>query len=186
MEDDRIIELYWRREETAITETDKKYGRYCFAIARNILWSEEDAKECVNDTYVGAWNAMPPHRPTFLSAFLGKITRRLSLKRLRGALAGKRGGGETAASFEELEECIPAEKGIDEWIETTVLTGILNEFLDTLTDNERRVFLRRYWYFDSVKTIAAGFGYSESKVKMMLKRTRDKLKDRLCEEEIWV
>lgn len=186
MEDSRIIELYWRREEAAIAETDKKYGKYCYTIAHNILRSGEDSKECVNDTYAGAWNAMPPHRPSFLSAFLGKITRRLALKRLRGSLAEKRGGGETAASFEELEECIPSQKSIDDWIEIEALTQILNEFLDMLPDNERRVFLRRYWYFDSVKTIAAGFGFTESKVKMLLKRTRDKLKERLCEEEIWI
>ncbi len=186
MEDYQIVDLYWKRDETAIYETDVKYGKYCFSISYNILHDSQKAEECVNDTYWGAWNAMPPHRPAFLSTFLGKITRRLSLKRWRDQSARKRGRGMQVFSLEELEECIPSGKSIDEKMETQMLTGILDDFLEGLPVDERRVFLRRYWYCDAIQDIAARFHFSESKVKMMLKRTRDKLRVCLEKEEIWV
>ena len=183
MKDSQIVDLYWQRDETAISETEAKYGRFCFSIANNILHDDEDAKECVNDTYLGAWNAMPPHRPEMLSTFLGKITRRLSLKKWRDRSADKRGGGSVALSMEELEECIPSRQSADDSIAVAELTNIINEFLETLPVEERRVFLRRYWYFDSISDISARFGFGESKVKMMLKRTRDKLLVRLQKED---
>ncbi len=183
MKDSQIIDLYWQRDETAISETEAKYGRFCFSIANNILHDDEDAKECVNDTYLGAWNAMPPHRPEMLSTFLGKITRRLSLKKWRDRSADKRGGGSVALSMEELEECIPSRQSADDSIAVAELTNIINGFLETLPVEERRVFLRRYWYFDSISDISARFGFGESKVKMMLKRTRDKLLVRLQKED---
>ena len=186
MEDSRIVELFWQRDETALAETENKYGRYCFSIANGILQNGEDARECVNDTFLAAWNAIPPHRPELLSAFLGKIARRLSLKKRRDSSAGKRGGGSVDVSLDELEECIPAGQSIDESIDTAELTEIINAFLAELPLTERRVFLRRYWYFDPVSEIASRFGFSESKVKMMLKRTRDKLLARLQKEEIWL
>ncbi len=186
MDDKQIVDLYWQRNEMAISETEKKYGRYCFSIATNILHNNEDARECVNDTFFGAWNAMPPHRPVILSTFLGKITRRLSLKRWRNKTADKRGGGSIAISIDELEDCIPSGKNIDDSIERTELTGIINAFLDNLPVSERRVFLRRYWYFDSIGDISSRYGFTESKVKMMLKRTRDKLLVCLQKEDIWV
>ena len=186
MEDSQIVDLYWQRNEDAISETEKKYGHYCLSIANAILRDNEDAKECVNDTWLGAWNSMPPHRPEILSTWLGKITRRLSLKKWRAKSAQKRGGGSVAVSLEELEECLPSAQRIDEHIEFQELTEIMNRFLEGLPVTERRVFLRRYWYFDSIHDISSRFGYGDSKVKMMLKRTRDKLLQYLKEEDIWV
>lgn len=186
MEDSQIVELYWQRNESAITETQSKYGRYCHKIAANILQNGEDAEECVNDTYIGAWNAMPPHKPAILSTFLGKITRRVSLKRYRERTAEKRGGGEIALALEELEECVSSGENIDEHLYVSELAEIINEFLRQLPIPERRVFLRRYWYFDSIADIASRYGFGESKVKMMLKRTRDKLEVQLQKEGILI
>lgn len=186
MEDREIVELYWQRDERALTETESKYGRYCLAIANNVLGDREDARECVNDTYLAAWRAMPPHRPAILSSFLGRITRRLSLKKLRERSAEKRGGGSAALSLEELEDCIPSGQRIDESIEAAALAELVNAFLATLPRTERRVFLRRYWYFDSIRDIASRFGFSEGKVKMMLKRARDKLRAQLEKEDVWI
>ncbi len=179
MEDLEIVELYWNRDETALKETADKYGNYCYSIAYGILYNNEDAQECVNDTYLGAWNAIPPHHPAVLSTFLGKITRRLSLNRRRNDNARKRGGGEITVSFDELEECIADDKTIREELEEQELAEVLNEFLAGLKENERKVFVCRYWYFEPVNEIAMRFMYSPSKVKMMLKRTRDKLKEHL-------
>ncbi len=184
MEDSRIVDLYWRRDETALAETQNRYGGYCYAIAYGILCNREDAQEIVNDTYKAAWDAMPPHHPEMLSAFLGKITRRLSLKRLREKNAGKRGSGETAVTLNELEECIPDRRSVDAAMDARELTDLLNAFLETLPTEERRVFLCRYWYFDSIRDIASRFGFGQSKVKMMLKRTREKLRVRLEKEGI--
>ena len=124
MEDSRIVELYWQRNEEAIPETESKYGRYCFSIAENILRDKEDAEECVNDTYLAAWNTIPPHRPEILSTFLGKITRRLSLKKLRDRSADKRGGGRIMASLDELEYCMPTGQSIDDNIQIEEITKI--------------------------------------------------------------
>ena len=186
MEDKLIVELYWQRDESAISESERKYGRYCFSIANGILRNDEDSEECVNDTFLGAWNAMPPHKPEILATFLGKITRRLSLKKWRGKTADKRGGGNTQLSLDELEDSIPSGQSIDEKIETTELTEILNDFLKTLSKDERRVFVRRYWFFDSISEISSKYGFGESKVKMMLKRTRDKLLLRLQKEDVFI
>ncbi len=186
MEDSRIVELYWQRDETAIAETQNKYGHYCYSIANNILRNNEEAEECVNDTYLGAWKSIPPHCPVILSTFLGKITRQLSLKKLRYQTAGKRGGGAPVAALDELEECIPSGQSMEADLNARELAKIIDEFLGSLSTWERRVFLRRYWYFDSIKDISSRFGFSQSKVKMMLKRTRDKLLVRLGKEDIWV
>ena len=186
MEDSRIVNLYWQRNETAIAETEKKYGKYCLSIARRILDDRQDAEECVNDTWLGAWNAMPPHRPAILSAFLGKITRRLSLKKRRDLSRDKRGGGVVAESIDELGDCIPSGQRIDEALEGRELETVVNAFLAELPADERRVFLRRYWHFDSVREISERYGFGESKVKMTLKRTRDKLRARLEKEEIGI
>lgn len=176
MEDKRIIELYWQRSEDAISETASKYGTYLHSIAYQILSNTQDAEECVNDTYTGAWNAMPPHSPSILSAFLGKITRRISIDVWRKYSAQKRGGGETALALEELEDCVSGSGSVEEAWERRELTRKLNEFLRLLPDTERRVFLCRYWYMDSVPSIAQQFGFSESKVTSMLHRTRNKLR----------
>lgn len=175
MEDQKIVELYWNRDEKAIDETRVKYGRYCHQIAYNILRNIEDTDESVNDTYLGAWNSMPPHRPMVLATFLGKITRRISLNRWRMKKAQKRGGGETELALEELMECIPSGKSVEESVEAQELGKIIDGFLDTLPLTERRVFICRYWYLDTIEELCGRFGFSQSKVKTMLYRTRGKL-----------
>ena len=186
MDDGRIIELYLQRDEAALSETESKYGPYCFAIANGILNNHEDAQECVNDTYLGAWNAIPPHKPAVLSTFLGKITRRLSLKKWRDQSTDKRGGGSVAASYDELAECIPSDKSVDDALDAEELKKTIDSFVESLPKDERRVFLRRYWYFDSIGDISERYGFGKSKVKMMLKRTRDKLALCLQEEGVWL
>ena len=175
MDDEKIVILYWERDQNAIAETRKKYGRYCYTIAYNILCNDADAEECESDTYFAAWQSIPPAKPTALSVFLGSITRRLSLDRLRKRHADKRGGGATEVSLCELEECIPSGKSIDDTIEEKAISEALSAFLRKLPVAEASVFIRRYWYFESVSEIAIRYGFGESKVKMMLKRTRDKL-----------
>ena len=189
MDDKTIVELYWQRDERAISETRDKYSRYCYAIAYGILHSAPDAEECENDTYLDAWNAMPPHKPSLLKTFLGKITRRISLDRLKGQTADKRGGGQVNLTLDELHECIPdhnAIAAIDENIREEELARAIDAFLRTLDKDACRVFLRRYWYFDSVAAIARRYGFGQSKVKMMLHRTRESLRDYLAKEGIFV
>ena len=186
MEDKQIVELFWQRDEAAVSETEMKYGWFCYSISDHILHNREDAEECVNDTLLTAWNTIPPQKPELFSAFLGKITRRLSLKKLRMLSADKRGGGKPNLAFDELDECISSGQSIDEQLEAGELTRIIDDFLGTLKLSERRVFLRRYWYYDSISEISKRFGFSEGKTKMMLMRTRDKLRVCLSEEDIWV
>ena len=182
MEDDRIIDLYWARSENAITETSKKYGKYCYAIAYHILSDPEDADESVNDTYLDAWNTMPPHRPVLLSTFLGKITRRISIDKWRGRTADKRGGGETALALDELADCVPSGRGVEHELDARELEAVIDGFVMSLPLTERRVFIRRYWYLDPIPAIARQFGFSRSKVKMMLHRQRQKLRTILEKE----
>jgi RNA polymerase sigma-70 factor (ECF subfamily) len=184
MEDSQIVELFWQRNEYAIAETKSKYGRYCYSIACNFLHNNKDSEEVVNDTYACAWNAIPPHKPAILQTFLGKITRQLSMKKLRERTAEKRGSGETCLVFDELEECIPAGCSIEEHIEAQEITQLINCFLDSLPVDERRVFICRYWYFDSISDISKRFGFGQSKVKTMLMRTRKKLLAQLKKEGI--
>ena len=182
MEDARIIDLYWQRDESAISETAAKYGKYLHSISYGILRNEEDAEECVSDTYAGAWQAMPPHRPSVLSAFLGKITRRISISLWRKRSAEKRGGGETALALDELEECVSGEGDAESEAERRELREKLNAFLRALPPTERQVFMRRYWYMDPVADIAGRFACSESRIRSMLYRTRKKLRAMLEEE----
>lgn len=182
MEDHQIIDLYFQRNEQAIQETARKYGSYCHAIAMNILQSAADAEEIVSDTYIGAWKSIPPHRPSQLSTFLGKITRRLTLKRWHASRAQKRGGGEVALALEELAGCIPSEFDVESRMEMAELTKILNRFVQNLPTMEQQVFLCRYWYLDSVADIALRHGFTQSKVKSMLFRTRNKLHAHLQKE----
>lgn len=184
MEANEIIELYWTRSERAIRETAKKYGRLCHSIAYNILKSHPDSEECVNDTYLHTWNAIPPRRPDNLAAFLGKITRNLALKRYARDHTQKRGGGQVALALEELAECLPDPNTPDNRLEVKELANLLNTFLATLPPEARNIFLRRYWQLCPVKQIAALYGISESKVKMSLMRTRGKLKLYLEKEGI--
>ena len=184
MEDSRIIELYWERDEKAIHAAASKYGSYCYAIAYNILGSREDAEESVNDAYLGAWNAMPPHRPNCLRTFLGKITRRVSLKKWRDEHRDKRGGDEVSLALEELSECIPSNTSVEESVIAGELSARINRFVGTLAPAERRVFLCRYWYLDSIDKISADFCFSSSKVRSMLHRTRAKLRVYLEKEGV--
>ena len=182
MEDKQIVSLYWARSEAALKETSSKYGNYLSNIAYNILADQEDAQECVNDTYHDAWNAIPPHRPSVLSTFLGKITRRISIDRWRKRMADKRGGGEFPCALDELENCVSGYDNIENEIERQELVKTLNDFLATLSTTERRVFLCRYWYMDSIQDISRQFGFSQSKVTSMLHRTRGKLRTVLEKE----
>lgn len=185
MDDQTIVQLYFDRSEAAIAETDRKYGPYCHTIAYNILANNEDAQECVSDTYLAAWNAMPPRRPSILSTFLGKITRRLSIDRWRTRTAYKRGGGEIPLALDELSECVSGGETPEQTLMRRQMALGFNRFLQSLPETERSVFLSRYWYLDSVACIAEHFGFSESKVKSMLHRTRGKLRTWL-EKEGWV
>lgn len=175
MDDKGIIELYWQRNERAISETKVLYGNYCYSIAYGILKNNEDTLECENDTYLEAWNNIPPERPIYLSAFLGKIIRQKAIDKWRRNNAKKRGGGEVQLSFDELEDCISHSSSIDDQLVAEETAKRISDFLRMLPQNERIVFVRRYWYFDSINDICKRFGYTKSKVKMMLKRTRDNL-----------
>lgn len=182
MEDSRIIELYWQRSEQAIFETEQKYGKYCNSISYRILKNREDAKECVNDTWLCAWKHMPPQRPALFSAFLAKITRNLSLNRYEKENAAKRGGGEVALVLDELEECVPAYAGVEDSVDLKQLTALLNDFLKTLDKENCQLFVLRYWYLYPVKELAARAGMGQSKVKMRLMRMRDELREILEQE----
>jgi len=184
MDDNKIIDLYWARSEDAIYETASKYGRYCFNIAYNILFNKEDSEESVNDAYLAAWNTMPPKRPKILAAFLGKMTRYISLDRWKNRTAAKRGGGEVPLVLDELEECISGEESTENIYLQKEFARDINYFLEGLPEVERKVFLCRYWYLDSIADIAKRFGFTESKVTSMLYRTRGKLKCMLEKEEI--
>ncbi len=182
VEDSCIVELYWKRDERAIAETERKYGAYCQSIAFRILGDREEAQECVNDTYQGAWESIPPHRPAMLSTYLGKLTRRISLKVLRSRSAQKRGGREAALSLEELSECIPAGTCLEDTVALKELVASLNAFLAALPVAQRRVFVLRYWHALPIADICRQLGYSKSKVESMLHRTREKLKKQLEKE----
>ena len=182
MEDQKIIDLYWNRDESAITETADKYGRYIHGISLQILNDPEDAAECTNDTYHAAWNAMPPHRPSILSAFLGKITRRISIDRWRRQTAAKRGGCEIPLVLDELKDCVCGDKNVEQELQRRELIRLINRFLSGLPPVERRGFLCRYWYLDSIAAIGERFGFSQSKTASMLHRIRKKLCTLLAKE----
>ena len=175
MEDREIIELYWRRSERAIACSEEKYGAYCRAVARQILRSLEDTEECVSDTWLAAWNAMPPHRPAVLRTFLGRLTRNLAVNRRIYDGAQKRGGGEVTLALEELQECAGGESA-EQTLETAELGRSIDRFLRTLPETECSLFLRRDWYLDAVEAIARRFGLREGAVKTRLHRTREKLR----------
>lgn len=182
MDDAQILALYFERSEKAISQTAMKYGNYCYRIAYQILANREDAEESVNDTYMEAWNAIPPNRPPVLSAYLGKIVRNISIDRWRSENAEKRGGGEFPLCLEELENCVSGkgDAAQEEIRQETV--AALNRFLRKQPEIDRKVFLRRYWYLDSVSEIAERFGFSRTKVTTMLYRTRKKLHKQLERE----
>lgn len=186
MEDNKIIELYFNRIETAITETAAKYGHFLHTISMNILQSNEDAEECVNDTYLRTWNSIPPTNPQSLKAYLGAIVRNLSLDRYKRRFAGKRAGGEFTSLLSELEECISSHKTPESELENREIAAQISAFLRSISAEKRLLFLRRYYYCDDIKTLAKQFGYSESKVKSSLFALRRKLKNHLEKEGIYL
>ena len=181
MEDQQILYLYFARSESAITETDRKYGRYCHSIAYNILEDHEDAKEIVNDTYLKAWNTIPPNRPDPLKPYVGMISRHLSLDRYEEYHTQKR-GGQVPLVLEELAECIPDNDSREDIGESVALKDALARFIRSLPDKTQRIFLRRYWYASSVAEIAEEYGMRENSVNVLLHRTRKKLKNHLQKE----
>lgn len=182
LEDSKIVDLYWRRSEEAIPETAAKFGSYCHIIAYNILSDEQDAEECVNDTWFKAWNSMPTHRPTLLAPYLAKLTRWLSLTRLRERNALRRGGGEVPLVLDELSEVIPDNMDPEKQVEMKELVAALLKFVAGLDDVEAQIFLARCWYMTGVKEIAEKFDTTPSKVSTTLHRTRRKLQKYLKEE----
>ena len=182
MDDKAILDLYWSRSEKAIAETDAKYGAYCFTIAYNILSNREDSEESVSDTYMAAWNSMPPKRPAILSAFLGKITRYISLDHWKKHSRLKRGGGELELCLEELEDCVSGQESTEDKVIRKETIAAVNHFLSSLSETERKLFLCRYWYLDSVKNIAERFRFSPNRTSVMLRRIRQKLNAHLAKE----
>lgn len=182
MEDEAIVALYWARKEQAIRETAKKYDDYLDTIARRILGDPLDAAECVNDTYLAAWDSIPPHRPQQLSTYLAKLTRRIAMKIWRSRDTQKRGGGEIALSLEELSQCIPHRQTPEDTISAKELAAAIDTFLLSLPKTERLVFVHRYFYGCSIRELCRQFGFGKSKTETMLFRTRKKLKAHLQEE----
>lgn len=183
MEDEQIIELYYKREQTAIVKTKEKYEGYCTVIARNILYNREDSEECVNDTWLHTWNSIPPQQPKILRAFVGAITRNLSIDKYRKLHSKKRGEGNMELILEELEQCV-SKDSVEGHIDRIVLGESINSFLAELPKEKRMLFVRRYWYLDTTKEIADRFGLTEAKVKSSLFRMRNKLRHTLRKEGI--
>ena len=182
MDDLRIIELYFARDEQAIKETDAKYGKLCHSIAYNILNNHEDSEECVNDTYVGVWNAVPPTRPNNFMSFVCKIARNLSLKRLEFMKREKRSQA-VLVSLEELEAVLPDERFAPD-VSDEDLGKLISTFLRSQKEDVRNVFIRKYYFFDSIGEIAKRYSFTESKVKNMLFYTRNRIRDYLIKEGV--
>ena len=181
MDDAKIVQLYLDRDEQAIPATADKYGSYCTYIANNILGNPEDAEECVNDTYLNTWNAIPPHRPQMLSTFLGKIVRNLAFNKYKHNTADKRGGGEVASVLDELAGCVSGNENVEQAYEQKELALAINDFLGTLPTRKRNIFVCRYWYTDSISQIAARYNMTYAAVSMELNRLRTKLHNYLIE-----
>lgn len=182
MEDTKIIDLYFARDEQAIRETDRKYGRYCFSLANAILPNKQDAEEAVSDTYWKTWGAIPPNRPAVLKLFLAKITRNVSFTRWRSLTAEKRGGGEMELVLEELAGCVPAREGVEDRLNGKELARAIRSFLDTIPPREQDIFLRRYFFVEESAVIAGRYGMKQAAVLRSLSRTRTKLKAYLSKE----
>lgn len=182
MRDQQIVDLYWERSEDAIHQTERKYGAYLSKVAYNILADFEDSKECVNDTYLAAWNSMPTNRPSVLSSYLSKITRQISIDVFRKKIAQKRYASEYALSLEELGDSFSDGTTPEQTLGGKLLDDTINRFVRALPDNVQRAFVGRYYFFDSLKDIASYCGMTEGKVKMLLYRTRQKLKVYLKKE----
>lgn len=185
MTDEKILALYQARSEDAISETAKKYGSVCRTVAYNILKNGEDAEECVNDTYLNTWNSIPPEHPNSLISFLCRITRNLALDRYRYKKAKSRSDGHTELIFEELSECISGDETPESELENIIRRDILNRFLDGLSEENRDIFVSRYWYMYSTADIARIYHISESKVRVSLHRIRKSLKLILEKEGVY-
>ena len=182
MNDNQIIVLYQQKNADAIAESNRKYGAYCFSVADNILHSNEDAEECVNDTWLRAWNAIPPHNPHNLKLFLAKITRNLAFNRFQAQTAKKRGGTEISLVLDELSECIAVGATVETTYEAQELEQILRAFVYTLPMRDRNVFVRRYFFTEAAALIAQRYNLTENHVLVILSRTRKKLKLHLIKE----
>ena len=182
MEDSRIIELYFNRDQEAIATTEEKYGAYCFSVAERILQNAEDAEECVSDTYLRVWNSIPPKKPRFLKLFLAGITRNLAIDRYNAKNTDKRGGGEASAVLDELSECIAAKGDIAADYEGKELGESISKFIKTLPERDGNIFLRRYFFTEPIAFIAEKYGLRENNVTVILLRTRKKLKAHLIKE----
>lgn len=182
MDDEKIIELYWERSESAVEESYEKYSAYCNSISFNILQNKEDAEECVNDTFKKAWDSIPPNRPQSLKAFLGKIARNLSLNRLKSLQAEKRGFGHTNLVLSELDGCIPDKFSVEAAFSEKQLAKSINDFIGALSDEKRWIFVGRYWYMYPIKELSEQYGMSEGRIKSMLFRIRKQLKSYLEKE----
>lgn len=185
MNDEAILELYFARDQEAVRETEQKYGAYCRRISQRILGSRDDAEECVNDTWLQAWNAIPPQRPQCFSAFLARITRNLSLDRREHNQAKKRGGGQTAVLLSELRDCLPSGESPERQVEQRELGEILSRWLSQQPRKNRVAFVRRYWYADTLAETAARIGCTTGAAKALLHRMRRSLKDYLEKEGVW-
>ncbi|MBR0537165.1 MAG: sigma-70 family RNA polymerase sigma factor [Clostridia bacterium] len=185
MEDREILQLFNARDEAAISESRRKFGPLILALALRLLRSKEDAEETENDTYLKVWNAVPPAQPLPLAPYFSAVCRRTALDRLRTRARAKRGSGVYEESLSELAEAIPDGDDGRTYADTVALKNALNAFLSALTPDARQIFLRRYWWFSSVKEIASACGMTEGAVKMSLSRTRAKLKDYLKEEQLY-
>lgn len=175
LEDSAIVALYWARDEQALVETARKFGAYCRRIAMNVLANANDAEECENDTWLAAWNSMPDNRPANLAPYLGRITRNLALDRYSAATAQKRGGGQAHLVLDELAECLPSRASVEQVFDAGQTGRLISDFLRTQPQQARQMFLRRYWYCESVADIAARFAMQEGAVRVSLHRTRQKL-----------
>ncbi len=183
MTDEEIIEIYWQREEQAIRESDLKYGAYCFSIANHILRSPEDSEECVNDTWLRAWHAMPPKRPKKLKFYFAKITRNLALNQYKAKMAQKRGGGEVPLILDELSECISDPDGVESEYLARELGNAIRRFVRSLPELECNIFVRRYFYSEEIEEIAKRYGLTVHNTTVMLCRTRKKLRRHLEKED---
>ena len=184
MKDEEIVGLFWERSEKAVEETQRKYNNYCTYISRNILGNDQDAEECVNEALHAVWNSIPPQRPGNLQAYIGKLTREISISRWREEHAAKRCPGDFILSVDEIAE-IAVDEDFDAKVEKELVSKAISDFLRSLPETERNIIIRRYWYCDSVKSICEMYGFSEGKVKVRLQRTREKLRNYL-KKEGWI
>lgn len=186
VKDSEIIELYFARSEDAITETDKKHGAFCRAMTLGILGNREDSEECVNDTYMRLWELIPPQRPDRFRAFISRVARNIALNMLERMNAKKRGGRYFAAAYDELSESLPSSENVEKSVDDKALSALLDRFLRSLDPEKQLIFLKRYWYLRTVPEIAAEMHLGESKVKMSLHRTREKLREYLEKEGVQI